>query len=180
MKAKLKSACTLFFLGVFVLSITSCKKELTSTAANQSLQSSAAASATSFTSSEKIPIELAVFIPCANGGAGEDVLLTGSLHILSSFTINGNIVRGKSHFQPQGISGTGLSTGDKYQATGVTQDDFKGSFINGQFQQSFINNFRIIGQGPGNNYLVHTNFHVTVNANGVLTTVVDNFSADCK
>ena len=98
---------------------------------------------------DSIDINLAVFVPCANGGVGELVDLNGPLHILTTFTINGNKVSGKTHFQPQGISGVGLDSGDKYQATGVTQDYFKGAFNNGQFNQTFVNNFRIIGQGPG-------------------------------
>ena len=123
---------------------------------------------------------LSAFVPCANGGAGEVVDLEGPLHELDSFTINNNHVSGDSHFQPQGISGTGESTGDKYNAVGVTQDHFSGSFVNGQFNETFVNNFRIIGQGPGNNFSIHENFHVTINANGELTTFHDNFIVDCK
>ncbi|HVG07523.1 MAG TPA: hypothetical protein VNM67_07440 [Thermoanaerobaculia bacterium] len=125
-------------------------------------------------------IALVAFVPCANGGAGELVELTGPLHTLISFTINGNNVSGLSHFQPQGISGVGLTTGDTYHATGVTTDHFKGSFNNGQFNETYVNNFRIIGQGPGNNFLVHENFHFTINANGELTAVHDNFSIECR
>jgi hypothetical protein len=43
-----------------------------------------------------------------------------------------------------------------------------------------VNNFRIIGQGKGNNFLVHENLHLTINANGVATAVHDNFSIDCR
>jgi len=43
-----------------------------------------------------------------------------------------------------------------------------------------VNNFRIIGQGPGNNFLVHETFHFTINANGNVTAFVDHFSVDCK
>lgn len=129
---------------------------------------------------DSIDISLVAFVSCANGGAGELVVLEGPLHILTSFTINGNNVSGKSHFQPQGISGVGQTTGDTYHATGVTQDNFKGSFNNGQFNETFINNFRIIGQGPGNNFTVHENFHLTINANGELTSFHDNFNVDCK
>ena len=129
---------------------------------------------------ESIDISLEVFVPCANGGAGELVVLNGPLHNLITFTINGSRVSGKSHFQPQGISGVGLATGDTYQATGVTQDHFSGSFNNGQFSATFINNFRIVGQGPGNNFLVHENFHLTINANGEVATTHDNFNVECK
>lgn len=129
---------------------------------------------------ESVDLAIVAFVPCANGGAGELVSLEGPLHTLITFTINGNNVSGKNQSQPQGISGVGLSTGDQYQGTGVTQNFFKSSLQNGQFNQTFVNNFRIIGQGPGNNFMVHENFHVTINANGEVTTVHDNFRVDCK
>lgn len=129
---------------------------------------------------ESTDINLVVFVPCANQGAGELVELSGPLHTLITFTSNARTFSGKSHFQPQGISGIGIDTGDRYQATGVTQDHFKGSFTNSQFTQTFVNNFRIIGRGPGNNFLLHENFHITINANGDVTTAHDNFSVDCK
>ena len=129
---------------------------------------------------ESVPFLLSVFVPCANGGAGEIVDLSGDLHVLTTLTINGNNVSGNTHGQPQGISGTGETTGAKYQATGITTENFKGSFQNGQFTDTFVNNFRIIGQGPGNNYLVHEVAHVTVNANGTVTVLFDNPTIDCK
>lgn len=128
----------------------------------------------------KIPIELVLEIPCANGGAGEIVTLTGNLHVVTSFVINGNVVRGRFHDQPQGISGVGSITGDQYHATGVTSGEFKSSLKDGEAVMSFENNFRIIGQGPGNNFLVHQNQHLTINANGDVTAVVDVLGADCK
>ena len=130
---------------------------------------------------DRSEIDLTVFVPCAAGGAGELVDLSGPLHTLITFTINGNNVSGTAHFQPQGLSGTGETTGDKYQATGVTKDtSFKVSFQNGQAQQTFINNFRIIGTGPGNNFLVHEEAHITINANGAVILVHDNLSIACK
>ena len=130
---------------------------------------------------DKSDIELSFFVPCAAGGAGELVDLSGPLHTLITFTINGNNVSGTTHFQPQGVSGTGETTGDKYQATGVTKDtSFKASFQNGQAQQTFLNNFRIIGTGPGNNFLVHELTHITINANGIVTVLHDNLSVLCK
>ena len=95
-------------------------------------------------------------------------------------TVNGNNVSGKFHFQPQGSDLVGSVTGDVYQATGVTQDHFKGSLQNGQYTETFVNNFRIIGPGPGNNFLAHEVFHITINANGDTTVTFDKFSADCK
>ena len=126
-------------------------------------------------------INLTIFVPCAAGGAGELVDLSGPLHTLITFTINGNNVSGTAHFQPQGLSGTGETTGDKYQATGVTKDtSFKLSLQNGQANQTFVNNFRIIGSGAGNNFLVHEEAHITFNANGTVTVFHDNLSIECK
>lgn len=129
---------------------------------------------------DKTDISLSVFIPCAAGGAGEVVDLSGPLHTLLSFTMNGNNVSGYFHFQPQGISGTGETSGEKYQATGVTRESFKSSLIKGEANSTYVNNFRIIGQGPGDNFLVHETLHFTVNANGTATVFHDNFSVACK
>ena len=139
---------------------------------------SALAAADSFTVSQKFPIDILVFVPCANGGAGEEVELTGSLHDLFHVTTTpSGGFRLSFVDNPQAVSGFGLTTGTKYQATGITRDNFGGRF---GFEETFVNNFRIIGQGPGNNFLVHENFHITVNANGTVTSFHDNFSIECK
>ena len=183
---KTASVLITFLIGCIILSGMGCKKEpgLTITENNSTVSQAAPAQAQSvpvtFSSNSKIDINFSVFIPCANGGAGETVILSGPLHVLTSFTISDNYIRGRDHFQPQGISGIGDITGAKYQATGITEDEFKGSLINGQFQTTSVNNFRIIGQGPGNNFLVHSIFHVTINADGVLTSFVNSFSIECK
>jgi hypothetical protein len=132
------------------------------------------------TTNVKVPANMSVFVPCANGGAGEIVALTGELHVLVTYTINKNTVSGKYHAQPQGISGAGLSTGDTYQATGVTQDQFSAQLNGGQYEETYVNNFRIIGQGPDNNYLVHYTLHITINQNGDITADVENISVGCK
>lgn len=142
------------------------------------LVSPALAAADSFTVSQSFPLDLLVYVPCADGGAGEEVYLTGYLHDLFHVTFTpsgGFVISGLDN--PQGISGTGLTTGDSYQGTGVTRFVTSGRL---GFTDTFVNNFRIIGEGTGNNYLVHENVHITVNANGTLTAYVDNFSVECK
>ncbi len=104
--------------------------------------------------------------------------LSGDLHTLLRYTESARGgIHVASHFQPQGISGVGETTGDKYQATGVTQDEFNATV---GVEETFVNNFRIIGQGSGNNYLVHSVFHITFNANGSITAFVDRLSVDCR
>jgi hypothetical protein len=119
-----------------------------------------------------------IFVPCAAGGAGETVVFTGQLHELITFNMNAaGGVSGLMHFQPQGLTGIGMTTGLKYQGTGATTTSLSGNV--GQ-QMTFVNNFRIIGQGPGNNLLVHENSHVTIDANGNVTASFDDLSIDCK
>ena len=83
----------------------------------------------------------------------------------------------KFHFSPEGVSGTGLTTGDKYQATGVIQGQFNGKV---GVEEIFVNNFRIIGQGNGNNFLLHQTIHTTVNPDGTVTADVNVVSVECQ
>lgn len=136
--------------------------------------------ATTSTISVIDPLALTVFVPCALGGAGENVDLTGWLHVVIHTSVsNSGILHAKTHFQPQNLSGTGQVSGDGYRGVGVTQDNV--SLHPGGFPVSFtfVNNFRMIGQGKGNNYQVHENAHVTVNANGDVTVDHSNFRVTC-
>lgn len=129
---------------------------------------------TSVRTNETVPFE-GVF-----GGCTEPIAFTGSIHLMTTQTTSasGNM-HFSTHAQPQGVSGVGLFTGAKYQATGVTRNgDHIG--MSGAFNSSYVNNFRLIGQGPDNNLLIHENFHVTFNANGELTAIHENFKFDCK
>lgn len=136
--------------------------------------------ATTLTTNNQFPTAILSFVPCANGGVGELILVSGTLHVLNHVTIsNSNNFQVKMHYQPQGIDGVGLTTGDKYQATGVTQSTLH---INGPLPivSTFVNNFRMIGQGRDNNFLVHQNLHLTINANGEVTVTSVNQNVTCR
>src|SRR5262245_11131203 len=60
------------------------------------------------------PVDFLQFVPCADGGAGEDVHLTGTIHTIIRTTINGNKVGIKTQTNPQRVSGIGQTTGDVY------------------------------------------------------------------
>jgi hypothetical protein len=127
------------------------------------------------------PIEFPVFVPCAAGGLGEVVLLTGQLHQLNHVTVSNteNVVR-TVHNQLR-LIGTGTTTGDTYRATGVDKFQTHFHFFHRQGQVfTSVDNFRMIGQGSGTNFLVSFLIHVTANANGRGTAVVEKVRADCK
>lgn len=134
------------------------------------------------TSNVIIPLETTDFVPCANNGSGEIIDLTGNLHALFvTNTSNSGNVTLKYHFNPQGVSGVGRTSGDIYKATGVTQSTTTYDGITGYpFQTTYVNNYRIIGKGTAANYSVHTTFHITVNANGTVTAIADNTDVNCK
>ena len=73
------------------------------------------------------------------------IVVSGFLHYLFNVTID---ARGgfhvKQHNQPQGLSGVGLTTCDKYQGTGVTQYSEN---LSPGVTYSYVNNFRMFGQG---------------------------------
>jgi hypothetical protein len=121
-----------------------------------------------------------VFVPCANDGVGELVVISGQLHVLSHITedMDGGF-HVTIHFQPQGATGVGEDSGDVYRGVGVTRE---GRNVQGgglPFVETLVNNFRIIGPGPNNNLQVHQVVHVTINDNGTLIADIDNMSAEC-
>jgi hypothetical protein len=135
------------------------------------------AAATS-TMSRKTPFDEERLVPCANGGAGEIVALHGTLHELFHITSGpAGTLTIKFLGNSQGIFGIGLTTGDRYRGTGSTHGTFtmhKGT------TNAFIDNFRLVGPGPDNDFFVHETAHTTVNAKGELTVSTDKFTIDCK
>ena len=118
-----------------------------------------------------------VFVPCANGGVGEVVVLTGLLHInyIRVLTDSTSLTRGTLNLL--GASGVGQTTGATYRAVWSNPDMLSFHAQDG-VTSSFIKVYRIIGQGPGNNYTVQFSFHVTV-VNGQLVSLADNFIVRC-
>lgn len=129
--------------------------------------------ATAVTTTEIVPLQLTVLIPCVP----EDVSVGGSLHIVTHTTVNSDgSFHAVSHFNPQGVRGIGNSTGHTYRGTGATHTVIN---LHAGVQETYVNNFRFLGQGRARNYTVHENAHVTVNANGQMTTLVDNLKVTC-
>jgi hypothetical protein len=127
------------------------------------------------TTNSTVPVDIVVLVPCT----GDLVELTGQFHVLVSVTANGNHLAGRALVQPQGVTGIDLATGASYQGTGQTLTRFSETLTNGVAQETFVNNFKLIGQGSVPNYLVHENTHVTIRPDGSATAIVDSFSISC-
>ena len=140
--------------------------------------SSAYAAAQTNTFVEKISVDITDFVPCAAGGAGEEVHLTGKVNQVFHSTVDSaGGAHVKVHMNDQGISGTGLTTGDKYQRTGATNSEIN---VKVGTEHTTVFTLNLIGQGNGNNLLIRLMEHITVNANGIVTAEVENISVECK
>ena len=139
------------------------------------------AQASSSTLQVDIPVEFDFFDPCANGGAGEIVSITGTAHAVIHTTIDGN---GGFHSKflenAQGVSGVGQVTGDVYRVTGpghIMEFD-SGDSLHTEF--AFLNLTKLVGPGPDNNLTLRDYIHVVVNANGETTVDIVKSTADCN
>ncbi len=135
-------------------------------------------------SSVKIPLDMLIFIPCANGGNGETVQLLGTLNIVTTSTLDANgCAHVKIHIQPQQLSGIGSVTGNKYQGSGATQTTIidrsscnEGCII----EENIKNSFRIIGQGPGNNLRLTETARLRINlCTNEITLINSSSSVEC-
>lgn len=132
-------------------------------------------SASTFTTNEVIPFGFTA-LECGF----EPIEVSGRLHLVMHGTITSSgHVNAVGHVNPQNIRGFGLTTGTKYLAPGMLQT---ATNMNGPapLTDTFVNNFHLIGQGDAPDFLFHQNLHLTVNANGDVTAVVDNTNFECK
>jgi hypothetical protein len=165
---------TLIAATAFAMSSLGCQEEAT----GPSTRGGPSFAAETSTQNVVFVLSTTKFVPCANGGVGEDVFLSGNFHSVFHVTLDGS---GGAHVSevhnPQGISGTGLTTGAKYQGVGASSDEFTAKV---GIEHTSVTNKRIIGQGPGNNFLIHDDSHTTVLANGTVTSFHDNVSIECR
>jgi len=128
---------------------------------------------------ELAPYASTLFIPCANGGAGEDVTLTGTVKIVRQEMYNNQRFTFILHAVPQGVTGVGLSTGDNFTAIGGSQETVTGTIeYGGQYSATYIQQMRFTGQGIS--FIVKYKFHVAVTSNGEISTRIDEEKIECN
>ncbi len=123
------------------------------------------------------PYSSTVFVPCANGGAGEVVKSSGTVHRVVHNTLNANGFHITLHANPQNVTGIGQTTGDVYQTRGTfTAHQNLVAGVTESIHETFL----LVGPGPNNNFKMTTTSHVTVNANGEVVVDTDDFSIECS
>jgi hypothetical protein len=118
------------------------------------------------------------FLP--NPCNGETVAYSGSIHTLVLQTVDGSGgLHVDSRLNTQGVSGTGLLTGAKYQANDTLANSFNGT-SGGTIDITVPMNFEFIAQGQVPNFYLKTLTHITLNPDGTVTTFVSDFEAHCQ
>ena len=112
---------------------------------------------------------------CVNGGAGEVIVFSGTLHRVTAIRVDDQGgVHVTLHTNLAGVEGVGLSSGDTYRATN-TAGSFggrleinapPGTTVADPREATSSGTVRFVSSGSGDNLTVRLTAHVTINANG--------------
>ncbi|MBI1896578.1 MAG: hypothetical protein HYZ57_03535 [Acidobacteria bacterium] len=129
-----------------------------------------------FTVNTSVPTDTTV----GNACVAEGVNLSGKIR--QTVHVNGDS-SGGYHMtvlsEHNGMTGTGDTTGAKYQGFGSTRESLQSSGVL-PIRVTTQRQFRLIGQGTAQNTVVHYQSHMTVNANGSVTASVDDLNIVCN
>lgn len=122
------------------------------------------------------PMSFTILNPCN----GEAVDISGSITFDVTMTVNANTVHGHLHENAQDLTGTGETTGAKYQETGAVNSDSNFSATAGvPANADTLVHINLVGQGNVPNFNMDINEHITINADGTVTATVNNVSTTC-
>lgn len=178
--SKLSILVNTVLAGFSMVLLFSCSKDNVAAPGKESLEGNAvnqASPAQVSTSIETLPFNRTFYVPCANGGEGEEVKVTGSIKIVDQIIFNENGFTLTYHANPQGLSGVGLTTGATFVGSGGRQGTLSGAYENGQFTSVFIEQLRIVG--PGGTFLVNYKWHITITPDGKVTNYISGEEVDC-
>ena len=179
---KTKKQFFIFFTILAMVILSSCKKSIDELPGQGNVEaglSNQSARANVSSSEELVPYDRTLFVPCGNGGAGEEVTLTGSLKIVEHIVYNDHGFTFNYHVIVQGITGVGLSTGEQYQASGGNKGTIAGEFGEyGQYTNVFMGQLRIIGQNSVFKVMYKTK--ITITPDGKITTSIEEETVDCN
>ena len=142
------------------------------TAANGSSQSSKRNSIVA------VPFENTFYVPCANGGAGESVALSGKTNFVYQIAWNDHSFTIIYHDNTHEVTGVGLSTGETFVGSGGTEGVAMGSWVNNQWVATMVRQMKIIGR----NTVLTMNYklHLIITSDGNVTVDIREQTVNCK
>jgi hypothetical protein len=112
------------------------------------------------------------FDPCT----GEDVHIIGDVTFFTTSTVTDNTISGTMH-SVFIATGTGLTSGLKYQETVVFNRSFETSLQNGEATNTMLGVISVVAPGGGNNQYSPIFLHTTLDADGNVTSFRFDFPA---
>ncbi|HJS56055.1 MAG TPA: hypothetical protein VJ765_16000 [Chitinophagaceae bacterium] len=125
-----------------------------------------------------VPFETTVFVPCANGGAGENVKLTGFTNFIYGTTWTDHGFTVLYHDNVHQVKGVGLTSGESFVASGGTNGTALGVWYSSQWVATTMRQMNIIGQNT--RFTVSYKYHIAVTADGNISVSSTEQTADCK
>lgn len=127
----------------------------------------AAPSSAAVTTRVRVPVDSRLFIPCANGGAGEVIHLTGT--ILGVSTTNGSVE------VEQGVSGVGETTGLRYREQFVNLFRFNETGALTSTQQEIY----AVSTSGQRLTTIRIRNHTTITPDGRIVVATDDVTQEC-
>jgi hypothetical protein len=123
-------------------------------------------------------VDMVVTNPCT----GEEVIFSGNLHVYTRLTItpDGAFHGGIYHVNTQDAAGVGLSTGDEYRLISpFNLSQNSPAPLSTTRAQTSTAPLTVVSTGASPNWLLHTTFHFTMNANGTVTADIAHIREEC-
>jgi hypothetical protein len=122
------------------------------------------------------PSDFTFFDSCT----GESVHIVGEVSFLSTSTVTDNTISGSLHTVFK-ATGTGLTSGLRYQESVVFNRIFQSSLQNGEATLTQVGAIHVMAPGGGNNLFSPIFFHTTMDANGNVTSLrIDSPAPACQ
>ena len=178
---KLKLFSNGFMALVAMVLLFSCSKNMADIPAQENAGLAAAnesAPSNTRNSIVAVPFENTLFVPCANGGAGENVTLTGKTNFVYQMAWNDHGFTLVYHDNSYQVTGVGLSSGETFVASGGTQGTVMGSWVNDQWIGIMVRQLKITGQNTS--FTVVDKLNLIVTPDGNVKVNSREQTADCR
>lgn len=132
--------------------------------------------ATTVTTNETIPFTSTLTNTCN----GDQVTFQGNMHVTNHTTADASGgFHLRTHTNYQDVTGTGAPSGLNYRV-GTTSNQTTNDPDGAQSEMTVIQTIKLISQGSALNYFIRVVFHITINANGETTSIVNETSIECR
>jgi hypothetical protein len=131
---------------------------------------------TTVTTTESIPFTSTLTNTCN----GDLVTFQGNMQVTNHVTTDASGgFHLKTHVNYQNVTGTGAPSGLNYRV-GTTSNETTNDPDGPQAEMTVIQTVKLISQGSTQNNFIRFVYHITINANGVVTSTVAETSIECR